>query len=101
MGSVVLVVLLFLALLAITAVVLSLTGRLGTEPRGEPAQPVRPWWSNPLVWVGVSAVFLILGLVAAPRLLGGIVLFLPLIWIRGFGRRGPGGRDRRGREPGP
>lgn len=41
----------------------------------------RPWWGDPLLWVGVSAVFILLGLFVLPHLLGGALLFLPFIWI--------------------
>jgi len=58
--------------------------------------PRRPWWGNPFVWLGTSAVFLLLGLFVAPHFLGGTVIFLPFLWI--FRRKplrgpGPGGRD--------
>lgn len=65
-----------------------------------PAQ--RPWWGNPLLWVGVSAVFVLLGLFVAPKLFGFAFLFLPFIWIRrwggGDGRwgTGDGGRSQGG-----
>ena len=51
--------------------------------------PTRPWWGNPLVWVGVSAVFLMLGLFVAPHFLGGTVIFLPFLWIWGGRARRP------------
>ena len=58
--------------------------------------PRRPWWGNPFVWLGTSAVFLLLGLFVAPHFLGGTVIFLPFLWIfRRKPLRGPGpdGRD--------
>ncbi|MFB3738931.1 MAG: hypothetical protein ACE14W_08190 [Candidatus Velamenicoccus archaeovorus] len=99
MGSALLIVLLFVASLAVSAAVLSVTGRIHADRAPEHRYGDRPWWGNPLVWVGVSAVALVLGLVVAPRLLGGIILFLPLIWVRGLGRRGQGGRPRREEPP--
>jgi hypothetical protein len=41
----------------------------------------RPWWGNPLIWLAVSAVFLVLGIFVAPHFLGGTVIFLPFLWI--------------------
>jgi hypothetical protein len=52
------------------------------DPRPEP----RPWWGNPWLWVGVSAVFLVLGLYVWPGLFGGTFLFLPFVWLRRPGR---------------
>lgn len=56
--------------------------------------PQRPWWGNPLVWVGISAVLLILGLFVLPQFLPGVFIFLPFMWIGG-GRRREGRRPRR------
>ena len=55
----------------------------------------RPWWGSPMLWVGVAAVFLALGLFVAPKLFGFTFLFLPLIWMRLPRRRGsrPPGRN--------
>jgi hypothetical protein len=56
----------------------------------------RPWWGNPLVWLGLGAMFLVLGLVVAPHFLPFAVIFLPFVWIGGTGRRRRGaGEDRR------
>ena len=43
---------------------------------------VRPWWGNPLIWLGVALVFLLLGLFVFPHFFGGIFLFFPFLWIR-------------------
>jgi hypothetical protein len=43
--------------------------------------PARPWWGNPWLWVGVSAVFVVLGIFVWPGLFGGVVLFLPFVWV--------------------
>jgi hypothetical protein len=61
--------------------------------RRRAADPDRPWWGEPLVWVGVCATWVVLGLFVAPRLLGFTFLFLPfLLSRRSRGRRG--GRSR-------
>jgi hypothetical protein len=64
---------------------------LATPLRDPKPQP-RPWWGNPWIWVGVSAVFLVLGIYVWPGLFGGTFLFLPFIWVW---------RPRRGREVDP
>jgi hypothetical protein len=51
-----------------------------TPPR-DPGQQPRPWWGNPWLWVGISAVFVVLGLVVWRGLLGGVVLFVPFVWL--------------------
>jgi|RhiMetdeSRZDD1v2_1073273.scaffolds.fasta_scaffold10843_6 hypothetical protein len=62
---------------------------------GRVVEPGRPWWGHPGAWIAVSTVFVLLGVMAFPRLLGFTFVFLPLIWMRGFGRR------REPRDPGP
>ena len=54
---------------------------------GRVAEPARPVWSYPGLWIALSTVFVLLGVVVFPRLLGFTFVFLPLIWMRGFGRR--------------
>jgi hypothetical protein len=61
-------------------------------PLRDPAPPPRPWWGNPWIWLGVSAVFLVLGVFVWPALFGGAFLFLPFIWVW---------RPRRGRDVDP
>ena len=51
-----------------------------TPPRDR-AEPGRPWWGNPWIWVGVSAVSVVLGLLVWPGLLGGVFLFIPFVWL--------------------
>jgi hypothetical protein len=51
-----------------------------TPPRDAPPLP-RAWWGRPLLWIGVSAVFVVLGVVVWPGLLGGIFLFVPFVWL--------------------
>jgi len=58
------------------------------------AEPRRPWWGSPAVWVVVSATSLLVGIFVAPRLLGITFLLLPFVWARGFGRRRRPGRPR-------
>jgi hypothetical protein len=41
----------------------------------------RPWWANPWLWVGVAAVFVVLGIFVWRGLFGGVVVFLPLVWV--------------------
>ena len=55
---------------------------------GEP-EPDRPWLGRPRAWLVLAAVFLILGLLVAPKLFGGVFLFFPLFWFRGPRRRRP------------
>ena len=62
--------------------------------RRRAAEAARPWWGDPAVWIVVSGVSIALGLFVAPRLFGFTLLFLPFIWMGGFGRR------RGGRRPG-
>lgn len=54
---------------------------------GEPSR--RPWWGNPLVWLGIAGVFVLLGLFVAPGLFGGVFIFIPFMWIRIPRRRKP------------
>lgn len=54
-----------------------------TYPRASAPPQARPWWGNPLFWLAVSAVSIVLGLLVWPQLFGGVFLFLPFIWIGG------------------
>lgn len=51
------------------------------RPLRDPRPPARPWWGNPWLWLGASAVFLVLGIYVWPALFGGTFLFLPFLWI--------------------
>jgi hypothetical protein len=51
-----------------------------TPPR-DARPPGRPWWGRPWLWIGVSAGFVVLGLVVWPGMLGGIFLFVPFVWL--------------------
>ncbi|MBI3648467.1 MAG: hypothetical protein HY240_06955, partial [Actinobacteria bacterium] len=46
---------------------------------------MRARWGNPWLWLGVCAVFVVLGLFVFPKLFGFTFLFLPFVWM---GRRG-------------
>ncbi len=75
---------------ALGAVVFALTGG-GPVRGGRRALPV------PAPWIVLGAMFLILGIVIVPRLLGFTFLLLPMIWSRRARRpRGPGGPGRPG-----
>jgi hypothetical protein len=50
-------------------------------PPLDPAQHQRPWWANPWIWVGVSAVCVVLGVVLWRGFLGGVFLFVPFVWL--------------------
>jgi hypothetical protein len=54
---------------------------LASPPRGRRTRPGRPWWGNPLLWLGFCLVFLVLGLTVWKGLLGGVFLFLPFVWV--------------------
>jgi len=65
---------------------------------GRRVEPARPLWSYPGLWIALSTVFVLVGVMAFPRLLGFTFVFLPLVWMRGFGgRRQRGGSGDRGR----
>ncbi|MGZ5212864.1 MAG: hypothetical protein ACXWEJ_00830 [Actinomycetota bacterium] len=53
---------------------------IATPPR-DPGQQRRPWWANPWLWVGISAGCVVLGLVVWRGLLGGVLLFVPSVWL--------------------
>ncbi len=53
---------------------------LVTPPR-DPSAPKRPWWGNPWPWIGVSALFVVLGLVVWLGLFAGVFLFVPFVWL--------------------
>jgi hypothetical protein len=72
------------------AVFLAMSARHGMralEEGMEPERLVRPWWGNPLLWVGACAGLAFLGLVVAPKLFGVVFLLLPFIWVGGVRRR--------------
>jgi hypothetical protein len=56
---------------------------LGRRPTG------MPWWSHPLVWLAIAATFVLLGVFVTPRLFGGVIIFLPFLWIGRWPRRAP------------
>ena len=54
---------------------------LASPPRDRPGRPSRPWWGNPLLWVGLCVASVILGLLVWPGLFGGVFVFLPFVWV--------------------
>ena len=44
-------------------------------------RPERPWWGNPLLWLAVCVVFVLLGVFVWPGLFGVMFLFLPFVWV--------------------
>ena len=85
MGTLALILLPACAFVAVVALVLAYR-------RGRVLEPQRPWWERPGVWIGLSMVFVLVGVVAFPRLLGFTFLFFPFVLMRSVGR---GRRDRR------
>jgi uncharacterized membrane protein len=73
------------AFVAVVALALALRRRRALEPD-------RPWWGMPGAWIGLSMLFLLVGVVAFPRILGFTFLFFPFVLMRSVGR---GRRDRR------
>jgi hypothetical protein len=51
-------------------------------PMPPPPGGDRPWWGNPLVWIGVCVVSLALGALVWPGLFGVTFILLPFVWIR-------------------
>jgi hypothetical protein len=41
----------------------------------------RPWWGNPLLWLTMCVVLVVLGVFVWPGLFGGMFLFLPFVWV--------------------
>ena len=53
---------------------------LVTPPR-DPKASKRPWWGNPWLWIGVSALFVVLGLIVWLGFFAGVFLFVPFVWL--------------------
>jgi hypothetical protein len=53
-----------------------------TTPGARPAATSRPWWGDPLLWVGVAVVSVILGVFVWPGLFGFTFIALPFVWWR-------------------
>jgi hypothetical protein len=70
------------------------------ETSGFDEPPPRPWWGNPLLWLGISAILLLLGIFVLPHFLPGVFIVLPFMWIGG-GRRREARRPRRSSPPRP
>jgi hypothetical protein len=47
-----------------------------------PAGPPRPWWGDPLLWVGIGLVSVILGVFVWPGLFGLAFIAVPFVWWR-------------------
>ena len=90
-GNTLLLILIPFAFLALgLAVFLAMSARHGMDALQEEMEPkrrVRPWWGNPLLWVGACAGLAFLGLVVAPRLFGVAFLLLPFIRVVRVRRR--------------
>jgi amino acid transporter len=41
----------------------------------------RPWWTNPLLWLAVGVVFVVLGVFVWPGLFAGTLIVLPFVWF--------------------
>ena len=54
---------------------------LVTPPRDPGRATPRPRLGNPWLWIGVSAVFVVLGIFVWPGLFGGVFVFLPFVWV--------------------
>ena len=85
MGTLALILVPAAAFVAAVAVLLAWRSRRSLEPD-------RPWWGMPGVWIGISMVFVLLGVFVFPRLLGFTFLFFPFVVLRSLGR---GRQDRR------
>jgi hypothetical protein len=79
MGTLALILLPAAAFVGVAAIVLGWRNRRSLEPD-------RPWWGMPGVWIGLSMVFVLLGVFVFPRLLGFTFLFFPFVLLRSFGR---------------
>lgn len=85
MGTLALILIPAIVFLGVVWIALAVGG--GAQVDGD-----RPQWGRPAVRIGLILVFVLVGLLVAPRLLGFIFLFLPFVWSRRAGLR----RHRRG-----
>jgi hypothetical protein len=55
---------------------------LAAQPRAAtgPDPLARPWWGNPLVWLGVGLVSVLLGVFVWPWLFGFTFVAVPFVW---------------------
>ncbi len=51
-----------------------------TPPR-DPRPARRPWWGSPWLWVIVSALSVVLGVLVWPGFFGGVLVFVPFVWV--------------------
>jgi hypothetical protein len=79
--------------LAVSVLAIAIAAAIGGAAvafaRSREAEPLRPWWQHSALWVGVSAVLVLVGVFVVPKLLGFTFLFIPFIWFGGIGRRTP------------
>lgn len=93
----------FALVVAVVVTALTISSRFGGTVNVASAEPHRPWWGNPVVWLLVGSAFSVVGLFVFPRIFGFALLFLPFIWIGRFGKRrwNPDDADRRPPDDGP
>ncbi len=55
---------------------------LGAQPAAarHAHQPARPWWANPLLWVAIGLISVLLGVFVWPWLFGFTFIAVPLVW---------------------
>ena len=83
---VVLLVVPLLMLAGMLALVRTFMASIGDEVDAEALPRARPWWGSPVLWLVVAGVSLFLGLFVLPHFLGGLIFFVPFMWVGG-GRR--------------
>jgi uncharacterized membrane protein YfcA len=54
----------------------------GQAPRTTPDARPRPWWANPLVWLAIGVVSVLLGIFVWPGLFGFTFIVIPILWWR-------------------
>ncbi|HYG72985.1 MAG TPA: hypothetical protein VEC15_11980 [Actinomycetota bacterium] len=84
------------ATLVVTALVVAAGVAIMRFLRHRDQHPGEAWWRSSSIWIGVWAVFAILGVFVVPKLLGFTFLFLPFLWVGGLGRRDRDERAPRG-----
>jgi hypothetical protein len=67
-------------------------GRSDTDrPRPDPEEPRTPLWAHPLFWLGAAVLFVAISIIVS-RYVPGVVLLLPLLFLRRMRWRRPPGR---------
>jgi polyferredoxin len=54
----------------------------GQQIPPRPDAQARPWWGNPLVWLAIGLVSVLLGVFVWPGLFGFTFIFIPIRWWR-------------------